>query len=68
MGKEQATVIFRRMPDDTVVGEIIDSDGAVVMVKNFGDISKDEINNVLEAFKQLHPDVDILPPIDVMGN
>jgi len=66
--KDQATVLFRRLPDGTVVGEIIDGKGKIVDSKNFGDLSDEEIQNVLEAFKEEHPDVAVHPTIAVSGN
>lgn len=68
MGKDQAVIIFSRQPDGSLVGKIVDSSGNIVMSKNFGDISKHEMDNVLNAFKQLYPDADILPAIDVISN
>lgn len=36
MGKDQATVLFRRKADGNVVGEVVDSSGKVVSSKEFG--------------------------------
>ena len=66
--RDQATIIFRRLPDGTVVGEIIDGTGKIVDFKNFGDLSDEEIQNVLEAFKEENPDVALYPTIAVSGN
>jgi hypothetical protein len=66
--KDKAMVVFRRLPDGNIVDEIVDPSGTVFMSKNFGDLSKDEIDNVLYAFKEMHPEVDILPNIEVAGN
>ncbi len=68
MAENQATVIFRRLANGNLVGEIVDGSGNIVMSKNFGDLTKDEIDNVLEAFKKMHPEVDIFPSIEVAGN
>ena len=68
MGKDQAAVVFRRLPSGDVVGEIIDASGKIVMSKNFGDLSDEEISLVIGVFKEENPDVDILPGIEVSGN
>ena len=66
--KDQATILFRRRQNGDVVGEIVDSNGKVVQSKNFGDLSDKEIQNVLEAFQEEYPAVDIYPTIEVAGN
>ncbi len=66
--KDQSTILFRRLKTGDVIGEIVDSNGKIVMSKNFGDLSDKEIQNVLEAFQEEYPDVDIYPTIEVAGN
>ncbi len=66
--QRQATVVFRRLPNGTVVGEIINNSGKVVDSMNFGALSDMEIRNVLEAFKEENPDVDINPTIEISEN
>lgn len=66
--KDQATILFRRLKSGNVIGEIVDSTGKVVDSKNFGDLSDEEIQNVLEVFKAENPDVEVHPTIEISGN
>lgn len=66
--KDQATVVFRRRPNGSLVGEIVDSSGTVVMSKEFGNMSDSEIDRIIQAFKDENPEVDVLPTIAVAGN
>ena len=68
MEKDQGTILFRRLPGGTVVGEITDSYGRVIMSKNFGSLSDTEIRNILKIYKEENPDIDILPTIEIAGN
>ncbi len=66
--QDKATVIFRRLSSGEVIGEIINEAGEVVHSKNLGELTDEEIGNVLQAFRQESPDVNIMPMIQVAGN
>ncbi len=59
--KARATVSFRRTDVGEVIGEIISDTGEVLEARNFGKMSDEEINRVLEAFQHENPDTVILP-------
>ena len=66
--RDQGTILFRRLTDGTVIGEIVDSYGRVVLSKNFGPLSDTEIRNILNIYKEENPYINILPTIEIAGN
>jgi hypothetical protein len=66
--KNRATILIRRLTSGDVVGEIIDSSGKVVMSRNFGKMTNDEIERVVEAYKIENPEADVLPSIEITQN
>jgi hypothetical protein len=67
MGKDKATVTFRRSASGEVIGEIAGEDGEVLMSRNFGQLTDEEIERVIAAFQEENPATLILP-IKLMGN
>ncbi len=68
--KGKATFCFCRLADGNVVGEIIDEAGVVVDSKNFGVMSVDEFERVLDIVNQEYPKLagKILPTVELTGN
>jgi hypothetical protein len=66
--QDKATVYFRRLPSGEVVGEIINDAGVVIVSRNFGKISVESFNKILELLQQADPSLDMLPPIELTEN
>lgn len=69
-GKDKVTFCFRRLAGGTVMGEIIDEAGVIVESKNFGVMSVDEFEKVLDLVNQEYPKLagKILPTVELTGN
>jgi hypothetical protein len=65
--KEKATVTFRRTAAGEIIGEIVGENGEVLMSRNFGNMTDEEIERVIAIFQQEHPDTLILP-VKLSGN
>jgi hypothetical protein len=68
--KDQATVVFRQLSSGEVIGEIIDEKGVVVESKNFGVLSEEEFERVLDFVNENDPKLagKILPTVKLTGN
>lgn len=68
--KDKATVVFRRLADGNVIGEIIDEEGIVVESKNFGVMSVEEFERVLDLVNENDPELGgkIMPTVKLTGN
>lgn len=58
---DKATIQFRRNDAGDVVGEIVGENGEVLLSKNFGAMTDEEIERVLAAFQAENPDAVVLP-------
>jgi hypothetical protein len=65
--KDKATVTFRRTASGEVVGEIVAEDGKVLLSKNFGALTDEEISRVLEVFQAENPGI-VVQAIKLTGN
>ena len=58
---DKATIHFRRTDAGDVIGEIVGENGEIFVTKNFGGMTDEEMDRVLEAFQAEHPEALILP-------
>jgi hypothetical protein len=65
--KDKATVCFRRLPTGEVLGEIVGDDGEVLLSKNFGVLTDEEISRALEVFQAENPAI-VVQAIKLTGN
>jgi len=65
--KDKALVTFRRSASGEVIGEIVNEAGEIVETRNFGHMTDDEIERVLEVFQAEHPDT-VIRPVRLIGN
>jgi hypothetical protein len=59
--KDKALGTFRRSASGEVIGEIVNDAGEIVESRNFGQMTDDEIERVLNIFQAEHPDTVIRP-------
>ncbi len=69
-GKDKATFCFCRLADGNVIGEIIDETGVVVDSRNFGVMSVDEFEKIMDLVNREYPKLagKILPTVELTGN
>jgi hypothetical protein len=65
--KDKATVCFRRLQTGEVLGEIVGDDGEVLLSKNFGVLTDEEISRALEVFQAENPAI-VVQAIKLTGN
>jgi hypothetical protein len=68
MGKERATVVFRRLVSGEVLGEIVTESGEVAVSKSFGIMTEDEYRKILKLVEQENPDIGAIETIELSGN
>jgi hypothetical protein len=67
MDKDKATIHLRRTKEGDLVVEIVGEDGEVLVSRNFGDMTDEEIGRVLDALRDEYPDT-VIHPIELTGN
>jgi hypothetical protein len=65
--KDKATVYFRRLQTGEVIGEIFGEGGEILLSKNFGALTDEEITRVLEVFQAENPGI-VVQAIKLTGN
>jgi hypothetical protein len=65
--KDKATVYFRRTTTGEVVGEIVGESGEVLLTRNFGELTDEEILKILEVFQAENPGI-VIHAIKLTGN
>jgi hypothetical protein len=61
------TVYFRRLPTGEIIGEIVGDGTEVLLLKNFGALTDEEISRILAVFRAENPEV-VVHPIKLISN
>lgn len=67
MDKDKAAIDLRRTKKGDFIVEIVGEDGEVLVSRNFGSMTDEEIERVLEVFRGEYSDV-VIQPIELTGN